>query len=479
MEPSQLPAVPVSSAPQTMDATIESFESVFFGFLETEGLPTSGVRVDLEDRGQILRNFSYTIRMLDAEKRVDSIYLSKFVVAVAAGLVDAALNYLWDETVTQLRSKIEAYDLQYFFEQVTSDPKKREKLTSSADLTKVNDFDLLSASKKIGLISELGYTHLDLVREMRNHASAAHPNQNDLGPMSLLSYLEVCIREVIAIEPNEFALAVQKLLSNVKSKTLDEGSLVYYKGVFEKATPDQIEAVAKGLFAIATNLKNSETMMANVILVWPLVWNFLSEDARAGYGFQYGNLRNGMETKRANRAKELLDTVQGLGYVPDSLRAGDINEAVQALHYAHHGRDNFYNEPAAAKTLLNLIKGTDIPAGVSDSLVKTVVKAFIGNIYGVSHAAVDYYEEMIANFNPTQSELALVYVTHAEVTNVLNSPSGKYQLNQLLEIISPRIHDESLKSLLEQVRSTPRPDKLHLDSAAIKLRDSWLKRSRA
>jgi hypothetical protein len=104
-------------------------------------------------------------------------YLSKFIAAVRSGLFDAALNYLWDETISELRRRIAGYDLDCFFDLAVGDPQRRPQLKTADDLPKVGDADTIMAANKMGLISDTGYKQLDLVRYMRNYASAAHPNQ--------------------------------------------------------------------------------------------------------------------------------------------------------------------------------------------------------------------------------------------------------------------------------------------------------------
>ena len=53
-------------------------------------------------------------------------------------LFDAALNYLWDETVFQLRKRVAIYDIEYFYDvAVTSD--KRKRLSGVEDLVKLDD----------------------------------------------------------------------------------------------------------------------------------------------------------------------------------------------------------------------------------------------------------------------------------------------------------------------------------------------------
>lgn len=36
------------------------------------------------------------------------------IAAAAVGLFDASLNYLWDETVSELRRRVAGFDLSYF-----------------------------------------------------------------------------------------------------------------------------------------------------------------------------------------------------------------------------------------------------------------------------------------------------------------------------------------------------------------------------
>lgn len=66
-------------------------------------------------------------------------------------MFDAALNYLWDETVNQLRFRVSQYDIQYFYYlAVTSD--KRNKLSTEEDLVKIDDSELIQGAKEISLI---------------------------------------------------------------------------------------------------------------------------------------------------------------------------------------------------------------------------------------------------------------------------------------------------------------------------------------
>lgn len=160
--------------------------------------------------------FPHVITLINPQVRAVSPYLSKFIAACGAGLFDAALNFLWDETVLHLRHKVVNFDLNYFYDTVETDPTKRSKLKTEADLVEVSEWELIKGCKDIGILSDIGYKHLDYIRDMRNWASAAHPNQNQLSGLMLVSWLETCIKEVIAKEPNNSAVQVKLLLNNIR-----------------------------------------------------------------------------------------------------------------------------------------------------------------------------------------------------------------------------------------------------------------------
>ena len=113
------------------------------------GLPTENILVGVEERKKVFKNIEDVVDLLEPDIAIKSTYISKFLSAVSAGLFDAALNYLWDETVNQLRYRIAQYDIQYFFDlAVTSD--KRNKLSTEADLVKIDDSELIQGAKEIG-----------------------------------------------------------------------------------------------------------------------------------------------------------------------------------------------------------------------------------------------------------------------------------------------------------------------------------------
>ena len=159
------------------DAQLVSFENGLVKFLDQQGLPSNNIFVGVPQRITVFKNLDGVIEQVGEKDKRQSVYLSKFIAAVASGLFDAALNYLWDETILQIRKRVVQYDLEYFYDNAVSG-EKRKRIKGEDDLTKIDDYDLIKGAKEIGLISELGFKHLEYINYMRNLASADHPNQN-------------------------------------------------------------------------------------------------------------------------------------------------------------------------------------------------------------------------------------------------------------------------------------------------------------
>jgi len=180
-------------------SALVQLESHLVTFLQQNDLPSQGIFVGVEERAIVFHYAPIVIRKLSDELRTSSIYLSKMLAACAAGLFDAALNYLWDETILQLRKRVAQYDLEFFYDNTISSGDKRNKYNTEEDLQYLPDSDLIRGAREIELISDIGYVHLEYISRMRNWASAAHPNQHELTGLNILSWFETCYKEVLSL----------------------------------------------------------------------------------------------------------------------------------------------------------------------------------------------------------------------------------------------------------------------------------------
>jgi hypothetical protein len=477
-EPTEI-TVSTASSDVGLPGALSTFEAALLDHADSMGLPSSGVLVPVPQRVQVLTNMSDAMTGLTADKRAQSMYLSKFMMAVSAGLFDAALNYLWDETITELRKRIVAYDLSYFFDLAVATPEKRKDLRGADDLVKITDEELIQAAARIGFISPVGRQQLDLVRFMRNHASAAHPNQFELQPFTLLGYMETCIKEVITLPQTSTMVATSRLLSNIKTTTLTAADTATFTTLFNGLRPDQAETLANGLFGIYVALDSTATTRDNIRLVLHHLWPHLTDDTKFSFGTRHARFKANLDTKQAEFAREFLESVGGESYLPEDIRTADIDVILDRLHLAHNAMDNFYTEPPIIRELADYVGTLPIPDGVRVKYVHGLVEIFLGRASGVSWSAVAICETLLSQLTPAEAALTLRIMTSNEFAALLGYVKPVEQFNKLLAIIAPKIIGRAATALLAHVQTFSGPRRsMALDTKMTELRAALAAESR-
>lgn len=292
--------------PHPIASTVETFSTELKGYLGHLGLPADDVLVAIEQRRIVINNIPSVLDSLTQPQREAALYVSKFVAACAVGLFDAALNYLWDETVRNLREKAARFDLEYFFDSVTSDSDRRSKLRTEADLDKLDDWELIRACRTTGLITEIGYKHLDYIRDIRNWASAAHPNQNELTGLQVAGWLETCIREVLAKEPTGPVIQVKRLLRNLREQTLGPGDVKPIAQTLPLLPEELSASLLRAVLGMYADSNLSADIRNNIRLVGPAIWAACTDEPKYEAGMKFASLEANGEVARARLAREFL-----------------------------------------------------------------------------------------------------------------------------------------------------------------------------
>ena len=389
--------------------SVDQFTSGLTQYLGELGLPNDNVLVPVQERQKVISNVPDVIELIDGNRKTTSIYLSKFIAACGAGLFDAALNFIWDETVVSLRNKVARFDLEYFYDSVVTDTKRRSKLKDESDLQKIEEWELIRGCHLTGILSDIGYKHLDYIRDMRNWASAAHPNQNDLTGFQLLSWLETCIKEVIAKEPEGIVIEVKRFLNNIRNTALTEQDAQHIRAGIEYLPPELAISVLRTIFGMYTTKDAVVQVKTNIKLVADSAWNVAPEEIKYECGFKYATFASNGEVERKEAASEFLSVVGGLPFLPNDTLALEMADKIDSLFAAHTGFNKFYNEPTHARALDAYVSSAGIiPDAVRKSYVKTLIMGKIGNGHGISDMAVIYYDQLIDKFG--ESELREVAV---------------------------------------------------------------------
>lgn len=434
---------------QILDVT--QFDNAIVQYLNYLGLPSNNLFAPISERSKVFKNVEDVFTSIDAQNLPKSLYLSKFIAAVAGGLFDAALNYLWDETINQLRNRVVNYDLMYFYDVAVSNVDKRKKLNDADDLKKVEDSELILGCKEIGLISDIGYRHLDYIKYMRNWASAAHPNQTEITGLNLLSWLETCIKEVICLPLTNVTIQINKLLANIKNNTIDSLEASNISSFFVELTDDKADTLANGFFGIYTRKDTSQQTRDNVSMLIKNLWSRISEQSKQSFGIKYAQFVANNETEQASFAKQFLEICGALSYIPDGVKANEIKDILDGLRHTHNSMNNFYGEPTIAKQLSMYIGNIQIPKQCYFEYVNTLVNVYLTNGYGVSWSAEPIYIDLIQKFDQEMSLIAILSFTQDEISSKLQFSLCKDKFITMLNLIKPKITSSAIIEIIDKL----------------------------
>jgi hypothetical protein len=447
-KPEIIKATPVKVS---YDVQLRDFETGLQDFLFEHSLPTENIFVGIPERVNVFKNVESVLDQIKAIEKEQSIYLSKFIAGVASGLFDAALNYLWDETILQIRKRVIQYDIEFFYDNaVTGDRRKR--LKDESDLNKVDDFDLIKGSKEIGLISDLGYKHLEYINYMRNWASAAHPNQNEITGLQLVSWLETCVKEVITLPISNITIEIKRLLIGVKNTSISDTEAQEISVFTTELTQEQINNLASGFFGIYIKPDTESQTHQNINKLLPFIWDRVDDEHKYSFGLKYGNFAANNSQEEKKLAREYLQIVNAESYIPDNLRALEIDTALDNLLSAHRGTNNFYNEPSFARQLSRIVgEPLKVPKAVNKKFVMCLVEVFLTNGNGVASSANPIYEQLLSNLDSHQANIAALSFSDDHISSRLQHSLCQRKYNELLEIVKPSITSPPVKDLIIKI----------------------------
>jgi hypothetical protein len=285
---------------------------------------------------------------------------------------------------------------------------------------KLEDWELVKGCLLTGILSDIGFKHLEYIRDMRNWASAAHPNQNQLSGLQVVTWLETCIKEVIGREPAISAIQIRVLLQNIRTKELTSTDVNPIITNIQMLPMDMVSSLLRTIFGMYTDPVMAAIAKNNIKLIAKAVWDEAPDERRYEVGLKYDIFAANADVTRLESAKEFLDIVGGMSYLPKGTLARELQEKIQNLLGAHYGMNNFYNEPSHAKILAELVPKTGvIPQAIRADYVKTLILCRMGNSYGISYAATDYYDELISRFQEAEIQQVARLLLDKEVASRL------------------------------------------------------------
>nr|WP_321239333.1 hypothetical protein [uncultured Tolumonas sp.] len=429
----------------------------FEQFLESLGLPKENILASLVERQVVQTNFPQFIMMLPDEVKRESRYLSKFAAASAIGLFDAALNYVWNEVVLNLRKKTVIYGLELFFDAAVGS-KHRDLFNTENDLSGLKDKVLLDNCAKLELISDTIYKKLTHILIMRNDIGASHPNDANINAFELMGWLQTCVQEVINDTPSEAALQVKAFVENLRNQTvvIDSQSLQLMQNGLKQLHTKNCDNVLQTIFGMYVGAGANNILKKNISLIAPTVWVYADNNLKYKLGVTLDGYRTNLHNDKFSTGNEFFEFCSGNQFKTLEARVILLDEYLDDLNSAHCGWDNFYNEVPHARKILGYISNeADIPNERKEKLIRIMLTCRIGNGVsyntGISPAGKVVYDSLLNMLGDDNVIQVLVTLYRPELYNLLSNSYCRNHAVQVLTNIRTNVVSDKLKQILDHL----------------------------
>jgi hypothetical protein len=343
-------------------------------------------------------NLPRLIEKIPAEHRSET--LVRMCIAVASGLFDGALNYVWNAAIIELRNKVRRFGLAVV-------PQVIGKSFDEAALVDLKDADLLSLCLKLNLITEDGFFLLDQNRDIRNNFSAAHPTMGAIDEYEFLNFLSRCGSHALTSEKNPRGVDIQAFIAAIKNAGFSGEQRDLWVTRLSDTFDAQREALFGMLHGIYCDPASGEQARLNALSVCEPFKAALSPKAKSELVDRHQDYKAKGDQQRSTASSQFFEKLGLLSLLGDSELHAIFTAASSNLLAVHNAMNNFYNEPPFAQRLAQISTENSIPASAQYDVVEAVITCATGNPWGTSHAAMPWYEKMIKSFSPNEIALML------------------------------------------------------------------------
>lgn len=336
--------------------------------------------------------------------------IARMCVAVSTGLFDGAMNYAWNAAILQLRQKIRGFGLPVVAQIQQNDFEEKH-------LQELQDSRLLDLCLKLDIVNEDGFFFLNQCRDVRNNFSAAHPTMGTVNDREFTTFLNRCVRYALADSSSPRGVDIGAFISAVKGpRFIDQQRTIWIQRLTEThdAQRQMLITMAHGVYC---DPATAEPARLNSLDICDGLKNILTASIKSELINNHSEyVAKGLEEKHAASLK-FFENLGFLALLNESEQHVVFSRAVDRLWNVHNGMNNFYNEPPFAERLLELSQQGALPETIQEQFVQTVACCRAGNGYGVSDAAVPYYNKIIEGFSPR--EIATLVRSAADRSNSL------------------------------------------------------------
>ncbi|WP_206622062.1 hypothetical protein [Mesorhizobium sp. M7A.F.Ca.MR.176.00.0.0] len=370
----------------------------------------------------------------------------KMCVAVASGLFDAAINYVWNAAILELREKVRRFGIAVV-PQVLDD-----KSFDQDALLDLKDAELLDLCLKLNLIGDDDYFFLDQCRATRNSFSAAHPAEGVVDEDEFLAFLSRCQKHALSSVRNPKGVDTRAMLAALKTARFKRDQREEWERRVRETYDAQRELIFVMLHGIYCDPDSVEEARLNALAICEALSDEFSPRTRSALVDRHQEYKAKGDETRKKASLQFFEKLGQLSLLTDAEVHSIFTDASRKLLAVHNGWDNFHNEPPFAERLARLSRNNRVPESAQTIFVNAVVTAGTGSVYGTSHAAMPHYREMVTSFSPNEVRLMLEIPGGSSlVANRIKSSKGcDSRFRALVALVDAKSVPTAAKSLYKK-----------------------------
>lgn len=394
----------------------------------------------------IPKNISTFTELVPYNKRLYPRELVQIEKAFENDLYDMSIEYTWTRTVNIIKEKVMSFGEEFVLEMLGRSDKD--------SISTLSDTEIIRLASDLGIINETAKLRFLHIIELIAHFSSRKISDDEIGRLDALNNIQLCMKYVLALEEDGFQISYNNFRDRLKQESLDE-----FDEIVETLAISPYFYKRTTMRTLLNLLKSSkgaevENVYNNMLVIIPEIWEDLLSDDRYDLGVVYAEAANNNQEKLIKALKAVLLKVRGFDYVPEDLRSRSFIEVAKKLLDLHHGFDNFYKEPSAAKSLQAM--GTSIPKPALGPCMTAVLASKLGNRYGRSEDAQSALDNILDHLNEERwryyfdatflADDEILYKLMQNSSKINSNWAGlvkKYKLNEL-----PGLHNTQINKLL-------------------------------
>ncbi len=373
-----------------------------------------------------------------------------------------SLLAIWNAAVNNLKRKVEAYGVE-LWSSVVKDESGRKKYDKDGETiaerwSNVDDLVLIAGATKLGLLNPKAGKSLEMINWMRNHASPAHDSDNRVereDAIGLILLLQKNLFEHPFPDPGH---SISSLFDPIKKKVHTAEEIEILEDQIKSFRPQDVR-ISFGFFTDMLT-KGEEPSTANVIELFPTLWEKANEELRKTLAVKYHTYiidpdsDDSSDKGAKTRVFEMLVILKAVHYVPDGTRARIYRRAAEKLAKAKDTSYGWSDEEAASKSLLQL--GTAVPSIAFEEVYQEVLTIYCGNYWGrsKSHSTL---QPFIDTLNTDQLRTVMkMFRENTRVRDELHQSRPKALAIELLKTFKEKFtleaHKQELKETIADVK---------------------------